>query len=329
MENITPHILTLITRYLTHTANHEEEQMLRVWLREDPENIRQFKEFREIWLVPSEKDFSKARSAFEKFDCKIEMAKKRSFSFRQIFYGGIAACTTGLILLMSFLFYNKTSVIEQSEQVFCKVIMPVGCKGNVLLPDSSVVWLNSGSTLIYPEHFADNSRELTLSGEGYFEVTKNPDAPFLLKTDHMTIRVLGTSFNVRSYPEDEIVETTLLSGSVQVRMADKSDYRLTPNQQITFNTQKNLCQLKEVRAADFGLWKDRALSFENEPLNQILQKLSHWYHIPISDPQELTNSTHLSFTLIHETKEELFQILESITPFKFRIQKDHSVTVLQ
>jgi len=117
---------------------------------------------------------------------------------------------------------DKKEEAEEKELQYNRLVVPYGRKSTITLSDGSVVWLNSGSYLIYPQEFSRKKREVYLAGEAYFEVTENTDKPFIVTTDDIEIEVLGTTFNVNSYPENKDVETVLVEGSVKVSRSDAS-----------------------------------------------------------------------------------------------------------
>ena len=143
------------------------------------------------------------------------------------------------------------SSIEE-QLIMNRVIMGKGSKGSVTLPDGTTAWLNANSMLIYPEQFTDNKRSVKLEGEGYFEVVRNEKAPFFVETDGMIVNVLGTHFNVKNYENKETIETTLLSGEVEVFLSGMSKgIILKPNQRISCNRQSGTYNLAEVDASDY------------------------------------------------------------------------------
>lgn len=152
------------------------------------------------------------------------------------------------------------------------VEVPKGGQYQVNLPDGSKVWLNAASTLKYPLEFADQSREVSLTGEAYFEVTKNSHKPFFVRSRDQQVEVLGTVFNIDSYNDREFVETTLLQGSVHV-----NQLRLSPGQRSLVSAASSKILPANIEAAT--AWKKGYFLFDNEPLVQILSTLSRWYDV--------------------------------------------------
>lgn len=149
----------------------------------------------------------------------------------------------------------------------------------VRLPDGSLVWLNAESSLVYPASFNKCSiRRIELRGEGYFEIAKDKKHPFVVKTLQQEVTVLGTHFNINSYPEEKATLTTLLEGSVKV--ADSKDQKiLVPDQQSS--TTGNGLTVKTVETEDVISWKNGLFLFNDEPLESIMREVSRWYDIEV------------------------------------------------
>ena len=134
--------------------------------------------------------------------------------------------------------------------------------------------------LVYPDRFSDNKRSVKLEGEGYFEVVRDEKAPFFVETDGMVVNVLGTHFNVKNYENKETIETTLLSGKVEVLLSGMSSgIVLKPNQRISCNRQNGTYSLAEVDASDYIIWIGDKLVCTNEKLSTILHRMKHWYNM--------------------------------------------------
>lgn len=322
----------IITRYLDGNISPDEEEFLLEWLKADKKNRKLFMEFRDVWLfsrVPLEEEL--VEQSFDKFAQRVRtnqvLPERKGLHPVLRWVASIAALL--IIGIGSFYLINQAERVRYVEvpQTYCKVIMPEKCKGAVVLPDSSVVWLNAGSTLIYPERFAADIRNVKLTGEAYFEVKKNSSAPFHVEARQMLITVLGTTFNVRSYENDEVVETVLLTGSVKVKMNDGKVYRLVPNQRITLNLKEQSVDITTVVGTDYNIWKEDRLRFENAPLGQVINKLEKWYGIEITCPEGLRRDVRLSLTVRNETVAEIMKMISLIVPVKYTIHPNQKVDI--
>lgn len=158
--------------------------------------------------------------------------------------------------------------------------VPRGGEFVVVLEDSTKVWLNSSSTITYPENFVTNQRKVKITGEAYFKVKKNTEeSPFYVECDGQTIKVYGTEFNVRSYPEEESVYTSLAKGSIAITPTDQhtGELLLTPGTQAVFNKINKTASTKSVNIETVTGWRHGRFVFENQTLSQIMNDLSRWY----------------------------------------------------
>ena len=204
-----------------------------------------------------------------------------------------------------------------------RVIMGKDSKGAVTLPDGTTVWLNAGSMLVYPDRFSDNKRSVKLEGEGYFEVVRDEKAPFFVETDGMVVNVLGTHFNVKNYENKETIETTLLSGKVEVLLSGMSSgIVLKSNQRISCNRQNGTYSLAEVDASDYIIWIGDKLVCTNEKLSTILHRMKHWYNIDIECRKGVPLDHRLSLTIRKESPEEILKLLTLISPIRYTIEGD-------
>ena len=147
------------------------------------------------------------------------------------------------------------------------------------------MWLNAESEITFPTQFSDSIREVHLRGEAYFEVHSDASHPFVVRTDLLSVRVLGTSFNLATYDDDPTVETTLISGSLKV-IRDNVETLLRPGMQARLDKASNAMTTHEVYAESYAAWAHRMFSFFNEPIPSICRKLARWYDVEIdaSDP---------------------------------------------
>lgn len=156
----------------------------------------------------------------------------------------------------------------------------------ITLPDSSKVMLNRYSSLSYPRRFRKKQRNVSLSGEAYFEVEKNPEYPFVLNAGSVSVKVLGTHFNVESYPGDGIVRTTLLEGSVSVE-SPSGNLLLVPNESAVFNNQTGAFRRETVEPEEEVMaWRTGKLVFNNLPLGEIARRLGNAFHVKIEVKSE-------------------------------------------
>lgn len=166
------------------------------------------------------------------------------------------------------------------------LVVPFGKKANVKLSDGSRIWVNAGSRIIFPNSFSGKNREIYLVGEAYFEVMHDQNKPFRVKTSTVTIQVLGTSFNVSSYPDDNFVSAVLKEGKIRIEENDagffSSPVELSPNQMAVFKKDGNGIKVSKTNHEFYTAWKDGLLKFENAEINSLIIKVERFYNISIA-----------------------------------------------
>ena len=178
---------------------------------------------------------------------------------------------------------NAEKTIPKKEAAtFNQLVVPYGKQTTLTLADGTRVWINAGSRLVYPVVFEKQKREIYVEGEIYMEVAHDAERPFSVHTGKMDVCVLGTKFYISSYGRDRTQEVVLLSGSVSVAPAGRSDrgIRIVPGQQAILDTSESL-EVREVEAESYISWIHGYLPFDNDPLSNILERLSRYYNCRI------------------------------------------------
>ncbi|TCD25560.1 FecR family protein [Pedobacter psychrodurus] len=202
---------------------------------------------------------------------------------------------------------------------FNTISTPAGGQYQVTLPDGTKVWLNALSSLKYPTNFIGKYRTVELTGEGYFEVAKNKNKPFKLKTAKQEISVLGTHFNVSAYADDAEIKTTLIEGGVAVKnFSPLAIGLLKPGQQAIF--QNKGFKVSNVDVEEYIAWKNGFFMFNNEGIKEAMQKLARWYDVDIEYVGDFDGIYFGGSFSKHNNLQETLKILESTDKFKFKIE---------
>ena len=210
---------------------------------------------------------------------------------------------------------------EQSEE-FHLLKIPRGGEYVLILADGTRVYLNSGSSLSYPVRFADKVRRVQLEGEAYFEVTPDPDRPFVVESRGNRVEVLGTSFGMRAYTDEENVLTTLVCGRVKVATKDACVI-LQPGEQAVYDCKEKKVAVKTVDTELFVGWKDGRLIFDNQPLEKILRELSRWYLFEVTYENRAVVNVPFSVNIKKsENINQVLELLEKTTRVKFKTEKN-------
>jgi ferric-dicitrate binding protein FerR (iron transport regulator) len=342
-------IIELIAGYLTGQSNDEQFDALNAWIKADRRNKQYFDDMRELWLAAPVafpgKPFHK-EAAYRLFLSRsrkkvpVKPVKERPAAHIRLVRMA-AAVVAGFMLGAFYVFQtNKPDVPSQVASQY-DVIVPHGSRSRVVLADGTGVWLNAGSRLRYATDFGQNSREVYLEGEGYFDVAKDTARVFVVKTDKLDIKALGTSFNVKAYPGEENIETVLIEGKVSI-----GDVELAPSEKLVY-TRKDQKTVIEKKAAvvkpaanDVGSspvkpsakvietpvdptiytsWKDDLWRIESETLGSFAVKLERRYDVKIRFADRGTQSLSINAAIRDESLEQVLRFLQLTVPVKFEI----------
>ena len=260
---------------------------------------------------------------------KIICKKERTVRFIRII-SGVAAVLFIPLLLTTIHFYRisrNTESVYYSSNITTKTFNTFqasrGAKTQLVLPDGSRVWLNSGSSLTCPVRFDSESRNVELNGEAYFEVIKNPRVPMVVSSGNLKVKVYGTKFNVNAFADNGMIETTLVEGKVTIIPGkSKKEYLLEPGYTASYSIRNEKLQIVRVDDMDaYTGWKDGILLFNNERFADIVKKLERWYNVNI----ELTNKSLgdyiLYATFIDENIEQVLDIFSNSIPISMEYPK--------
>jgi transmembrane sensor len=319
-------ILRRIARYLEGSLSDEENISLNKWIQESDENRRCFEQFLNIWQTKDPTLFNKpidTDRALEKILQKI--TKNPVLKNIWIYWGKIAAVIFIPMLIVSFLWISskQKKLMTLSAPVYNEVFATFGTRTSLKLADGTLVWLNSGSSLKYPDKFTGVKREVILRGEAYFEVTTNPLMPFIVKSTNLSVKATGTRFNVLDYNSDTKSEVTLVSGKVYVSESDTSGCskfisELTPNQHMIYYDQTKLFKVDNEETYKYYSWKDGKLIFRNEPLSEVVKKIGQVFNVDIELRGPKLQDYRYRATFEDESLSEILKLLEISSPIKYK-----------
>jgi ferric-dicitrate binding protein FerR (iron transport regulator) len=225
-----------------------------------------------------------------------------------------AAIIVFLISLTTIYYINKQQFNRTDtpkELLYTSFITENGQRSKVVLPDSSIVWLNSGTTLSYPSNFSEQNRKVSLNGQAFFQVSHNENSPFSVQASGFIVKVLGTKFDVDAYPENDKIAVVLESGKVELAHKDfeSFNYTMQPGEKATYNIANNALTLNYADATIYSSWKDGKLIFRNESMKNVVEKLKRWYNINIEVTDEEVYNSIFSGTIQNESYEEIFRYI--------------------
>lgn len=273
---------------------------------------------------------------------------------RRLFW--LAAASVLIAFAATFTFITSNSV-EESNGLMTTIEAPAGETVKKVLPDGSKVWLNARSKLTYKKNFVGTLREVSLVGEAYFDVVKDPNHPFVVNTASLHLRVLGTAFNVRAFANEKKSEAALVHGSIEVTLVNNPDKKiiLKPSEKITVRnnaieqtsssairpvekgrsvpipliTLSNIHYKEEDPLPVEAQWIEKKLAFESETLEDIATRMERYYNVNITFQDESVKSEVLSGSFKNETFAEAMEYLQgaSVIPFKFKINADKEIII--
>ncbi len=344
-------------KYLSREISDQEKSELVDNLKSNPDKIKELADFTKIWNIAGlGSDEEEAGIAFQQIITNRvrEQIKNRTKSVISNTIKIAASVVILFSLTFSFITIKKLDSKEQTIN-YITTYVPYGEKGQVTLSDGTVVWLNSGTTLKYPTNYDGENRQVFLEGEGYFDVKKDPEHPFLVHAGGLNIKALGTEFNVTCYNEDDEINTTLIEGEVRIvgssEILLKKEINLKPNESANFSKNKNKVTLTKVQEQEIlpieenlGLkpvsddlkkiekivphiesitsWKYNQLIFDHETLPEMVKKMERWYGLKIILKGDINNNDIYSGKFIYnEPIDQVLDILSRTTNIKYDIKK--------
>lgn len=287
---------------MTEHTNHIKETIRMAKAIED--DIREYKSF-------------DVQAAYQKNKKRLQ-AGRRKYSFTSYISRIAAVLTLPLMLSTGILSYLYTQQLKQSDTIpYLETLSAPGIVTQIVLPDSSKVWLNAGSSLRYPSRFTEKERIVQLSGEGYFEVQSDKKHPFYVSLDNgIKVKAHGTKFNISAYREDQVMETALETGLVDVISASHT-IPLKPNEQVCYNKEDGHFTTNRINIEEKTAWKEGKLIFRNASIEEVVKKLSRKYNIDIVLHRESSKDYKFRATFSSENITQILNYLRIAAPISW------------
>jgi len=309
-----------LIRYIVGDASAEEKSSMAEWLDADPEHMREFLAFRKLYDITLWQE--------ETTDKKLANSSKSAFKIK---YLVLEALKVAAIFAVTFfgVRYFQPSLPVVMPVAMQTIHVPAGQRAELTLTDGTKVWLNAKSTFIFPNHFTANSRNVTLDGEGYFDVRSNKEQPFIVKTDKYNVKVWGTQFNVMAYSGNPIFETSLIEGSVELLSPGKDKGLL-----IHLNERIFLENTRLVRApiSNFNhfLWKEGLICFDNESFPEMADKLELYFDLKINlKNDQILNNHYTGKFRMKDGVEHILKVLQLSNKFRFKIDEKLNLITIE
>ncbi|WP_207425279.1 FecR family protein [Pedobacter sp. SYSU D00535] len=332
-----------LTKYITGQADETEAAEVREWIRRSPENEEYYVSLYEAWhnSLAAEKALIDVDAAYEVFLTNRKSKKtiiKKLSAWSRVAAAAIivGACTAGIY---------KFYATKDTEISIVELYVPKGETKKVTLPDGSTVWVNAGSHISYSRTFGKTDRTVHLTGEAYFDIAPvNSKIPFLVKTGKFLIRDVGTVFNVRAYPEENVFETAVVEGKVSVEgkltegSGEESKVYLDANQVLKINApvqkqeenpKRKLVDIEPVKVVqinpsqinEYNGWKDDLLVFNGETFEDITKILERRYNVTIVfEDEELKDFEYTGTFKNISAVSKVFQVIKETTPINYQLE---------
>lgn len=313
--------IEILCNDLLRESGEKENTILKDWTEEQADNKRLHELLSRIEASSQISEY--ADSVREGIRMQLNSRIDRStLRLRWLKLSAAAAAILVLIGISGYLSYNEGYKKQNSQLITLE--NPLGMKSSILLPDGSKVILNAGSTLIYPNAFIESERKVRIKGEGYFEVTHDARHPFIVHTDGIHVKVLGTKFNVKAYEDENNIEVTLTEGSVLVGVENsKSSLKIEPTQQVRFDKTRKSLVKQDVNLNNYTAWKDGKFYFNRITFDHIARQLERKFNVHVRiDSEKLRNTLFTGDFVRGENLEQILRVIALDKRIKYQIAGD-------
>ena len=317
----------LLAKYLSRQCTTEEQEQVIRWLDEEPGHHLLLDKLRKQWeavrldtsayVIPDKKMVWGKIQDRIRYKVKQVPLYSRSLLIRVSSVAAVVALVLGFALSSLINTPEKSWQAAQFENV---IIAPPGQKTQLVLPDGTLVWLNSGSRLSYNYQYSTDDRVVNLEGEAFIDVKKDTQYPFIVKAGEVDVKVHGTAFNVSTYADEENIMVALLRGKVSLLSATGQNLLtyLSPNQEAIVSKKNLSCRVESCDAEIEASWRHNLLKFDGAPVEEVWKKLERWYGVDIT----LSNVDTLKsywFTIKTESLTELLEMINKISPIEYKL----------
>ena len=323
-------ITKILDKYLSGRFSAEKERLVQQWIIRDSNQEEKEEASLSYWDELDVRADENTLRAYKRVENKITTADKDKadqplYSERQIADAGNAHIRIPLykklirvaaILIPLFIIVGGYHYYTSAKNSMTEIFVAYGEDKHLFLPDGSEVWINAGTTIKYPNEFSGEERLVFLDGEAYFSVKKEESSPFIVRSKELSVKVLGTKFNVKAYSVDEKAIATLTSGKVEVTIGANESKILNPNEQLIFNKATSAIDITEVLPSETDSWLNGQLIFDNVPLNEIIQTLERKFDVTIDNKTHIPESRLYAVKFLeNENLDEIMTILEELAGF--------------
>lgn len=309
-----------LIRYIQGEISSELEILeILDWIEASPENQKSYNQLKNLWVATGlDHPESIEIPSFIYPESEVKLISNTSYrsflKYAAIFILAFALGSASLYLI------NRNEQ-NQLSTVYNTIEVPYGDRSQITLYDGTKVWLNSGTKFRYPVTFNSQTRDVFVEGEAYFNVAKDANHPFVVSAGSLKIKVLGTSFNVCAYPNDNEFSATLDEGSINaVNTTNGNGVKLNPGEQLILSRKTNGMKLHQVNTELYTSWKENLLKFENAPFEDLIKKMERWYDVKIIVDPTINTKERYTMTIKTESLREMLQVVSKTTAMKYEIK---------
>jgi len=295
-------ISEIVKKYLSGRFSPATEEKIQRWIIKDENREEKEQASLDYWNELNIKPDAKVDAALKQVNRKIGFSQKQNYWYR------VAAVLIPLFILAGgYLYYQST------RNILIEIVVAYGEEKHLVLPDSSEMWMNAGTTVKYPAKFDKSQRTVYLSGEAYFSVKKDAGKPFIVQTKDLSVKVLGTKFNVKAYPDESKITTTLTTGKIEVNTTlSKESLILNPNEQLVFDNQTSKINIETIPSDEMTAWVSGEIIFANASFKDILQTMERRFDVAFETTTALPDGNYTVKFLKNDSLEHIMNILKEI-----------------
>ena len=321
---------TILIDYLKGLLNHDDRDKVEDWYNQSAENKKKLEDLYFLLFVSDRIDAVKSIDGDKSF-LQFKKRLHKSAPVRKLSFLRKATAIAAVFIGLLFMGSTISLILLNKDQQQMTVATQLGERAKVTLPDGSSVWLNACSKITYSKSLLSNKRNVTLDGEGYFEVTSKKSSPFIVSNKSSKIKVLGTNFNVKCNEDEDFISASLFEGSILFSEQQIAlEVILKPGEEVLYNRTNNNYSVRLIESAgDIVGWMDGKIIFTNATLEEIAKKLERHYNVRISFSDETIKKER--FNADFEATDNIYQIisiLEATKKFTYKVQKSNREIII-
>lgn len=324
-----------LLKYVAGDLSPDERRAVHEWAEKSELNMKYLSRLKNLYVMDTMPDeFMSAESSDAMLSFVKNASSKGTYVIRKSTFWSSAAiifiCFTTLWSLSHIpmiLSDDVEGLISYNDIDSKKVLYTdMGVKARIMLPDSSEVWLNSGTKIVYPEHFGTSEREVFVSGEAYFKVKTNPECPMIVRTGKdFAVKVLGTEFNLKAYDDDINSVATLYKG--EIKIIDGNDERhvvaeMNPRQSITIGNNMSMNKIDDPKPENKSAWKEGRIIFDSTPVSDVVKTLQRWHGVKIVVLDNSVLKTNITATFESESIVQILDLIKLTSFIDYKVKDD-------